>query len=276
VPHAVVVARDVALGVHTFVDAAHGEPVVRRRELEGLRRVAHPDAGVHSTRLAVLLQEHLVGVVICCRGPRRERRHWNVHDLPLRRASTVRVLAGVVLTEPHARDEIRRLRLDRVEVLTQRDQHECVLLRRRPAALGAMSEEAAHDLGRQIALRVYAQQRIEHDGVGAARAVNQHGVDLVGVAAGELGRAGILAHPVVEVPTQGLNHVFVGLHVAREHGEQPARRLDREVVERRDVVAGALDDLPRPGVDLAGHLAVGTHHASHIERVGDDGVACAL
>ena len=118
--------------------------------------------------------------------------------LALGGAAAEGVRARVALAEPGARHEVGRRLLVGLEVAVERQQHEDVLLRVRPAARLAVGEQAGHQLGDEVALRLVGDQRLEQDRVGAAVGVEQQ-VGAVAVGDREVRGAGGLGDAVREL-----------------------------------------------------------------------------
>ena len=78
----------------------------------------------------------------------RDVGHADVDLVVLGRAAYELVVAGVIVAEPDARDEVRRDLLVRAEVVIERDEHERVLLRALPATGRAMREQPVDQLRR--------------------------------------------------------------------------------------------------------------------------------
>ena len=192
-PAAVRIAPDVVRPVGARVAALDREAAIEGRERQVLRCVAQADPVVQAPR--PLLCEHEIA-----RATRRhQQRHRDLHVLALGAAAVERVRARVALAEPGARHEVGCRGLVGREVLVEREQHEYVLLRARPAARAAVREQAGDELRNEIALRLVGDERLEQDRVGAAVRVEQQ-VGAVAIGHREVRRPGRLAHAVRDPP----------------------------------------------------------------------------
>src|SRR3569623_1349201 len=221
VPRAVRSMRDVLRIVDGLVAPRDDESIVRRLQLQARRCVRHADAVVEPPR-AVLLDRQVLLVV------RRDILYRDAELEVISRAALERVIARVGVAEPHARDEVRRRLLVRLEVRVEREQDEAVLLRVEPAAGLAMREQAGDDLRDQIEVLVLENQRLEHHAVDAA-VTRQQQVVAVLVAGREVRGARGLADVIQGVLDEGLALVGGGL-VTGEQAKQPAVGLHRDLV----------------------------------------------
>ena len=184
--------------------------------------------------------------------------------MPLRRPALEAVLAGETVAKPDPRHEVRRHFLEDLEVPVERQQDERVLLSASPAPLLAMAEQPPHQLRDQVAARLVPDQRLQQQRVGPPVGVQQQ-VRPVAVARREVRRARRLGDPIAQVAVdllQGRGR----LPVAAQHRDEPAQRLQRQLVHPT-----RLADQP------AGSLRVPvTEQLPHIERVRRDDPANVL
>ena len=71
------------------------------------------------------------------------------------------ITASIGISQPEARDKIRRLRFIRVEITVQSQQYKDIFLRIFLAALLAMCQQSVDHFGNQITLRVIFHQGIQ-------------------------------------------------------------------------------------------------------------------
>ena len=219
VPDAIVVLPHVALVVDCLVEPLDDEASVDRIEIQVDWRVVEAEAVVQTP--VALFADNDVGVTLFDQHRRRDERLVLVGRAPF-----VGVLGGESTTQPDLGDKVRIDRLERVEEVVEGEQDERVLLEVAPPAIRLTCQQAFDHLRDQVTIGRFADERTEHDPVGAAVRMQQHEIVIAEVVH-ERRPSGGLGGAVRELAQHG-----IAMDLGGERWQQPGERVERQSVAR--------------------------------------------
>ena len=159
-PDAMLVLGNVRWIVHALVGALHGKALIHGRQFQAGRRIAQAQPVVEPT-VPFLAQDQVLRSLSF-----DQVAHGHGHRLIVGAAAPELESGHILVSQPDPRHKVGRLCLIDVKVAIQGQQDKDILLSVAPAAPLAMGQQAAHDLGDQVAIRVHQHQPLQDDAVG--------------------------------------------------------------------------------------------------------------